>query len=191
VIAALFVDRLGCYAGLEGVDPWDARRDARLYRGPWPVVAHPPCGPWSKLAPVNRARYGHAVGDDGGCFAHALASVREFGGVLEHPASSRAWGEFGLPRPVFGAWTRELFADGIVCEVSQRAYGHSAEKLTWLYAVRARPVDVDWSRPPPVATISFLSNHRPTGLRRLGKREASATPTAFRDLLLAIARTAS
>jgi hypothetical protein len=42
-IAALYVQTDGCYYNMEGVDPWDKKRDARLYKGPYPVVAHPPC----------------------------------------------------------------------------------------------------------------------------------------------------
>lgn len=38
-IAALYVQRDGVYYGLPDVDPWDEERDARLYAGPWPVVA--------------------------------------------------------------------------------------------------------------------------------------------------------
>jgi hypothetical protein len=41
-VAALFVDPKGCYAGLEGVDPWGEERDARLYDGPHPIVGHAP-----------------------------------------------------------------------------------------------------------------------------------------------------
>ena len=33
VIAALYVATGGCYFGLDGVDPWDEARDARLYAG--------------------------------------------------------------------------------------------------------------------------------------------------------------
>ena len=95
MVAALYVEKGGAYFGLEDVDPWDEERDARLYAGPWPVVAHPPCGRWCQLASVNEARWGAKIGEDGGCFAHALESVRRFGGVLEHPAYSLAWDHFG------------------------------------------------------------------------------------------------
>ena len=56
MIAALFVDRRGCYSGLPDVDLWDESRDARLYKGPYPVVAHPPCARWCKLAGLVEAR---------------------------------------------------------------------------------------------------------------------------------------
>lgn len=48
MIAALFVQRGGVYFGLPDVDPWDEQRDARLYAGPLPVVAHPPCQRWGR-----------------------------------------------------------------------------------------------------------------------------------------------
>lgn len=92
-VAALFVDGQGVYAGLPNVDPWPVERDARTYAGPHPVVAHPPCerwGSWAEVNPNPKARR-RVVGDDGGCFEAALASVRRFGGVIEHPRGSRAW----------------------------------------------------------------------------------------------------
>lgn len=187
-IAALYVETGGCYFGLPDVDPWDVTRDARLYAGPHPVVAHPPCSTWCQLAHVNQARYGHCVGADGGCFASALAAVRRWGGVLEHPAKSYAWAAHGLPAPTRWGWAVDAFDAGLVCEVSQRAYGHRAQKLTWLYAVVSSPPALDWSRPRPTATISFLTNHGGGDLPRLSKREAKSTPPAFRDLLLSIAR---
>ena len=132
-IAALFVARDGCYFGLPNVDPWDASRDARLYAGPHRVVAHPPCQLWTRFAHVNFARWGgehNRPGNDGGCFASALASVRRWGGVLEHPAFSDAWKAYNLPRPDGAKW---LFKNGDwVCEVWQSAYGHKARKRTWL-----------------------------------------------------------
>ncbi len=84
MIAALYVATGGVYydPALTDVDPWDAQRDARLYAGPHPVVAHPPCSRWCRLAGLVEARWGHKRGEDGGCFAAALASVRTWGGGL-------------------------------------------------------------------------------------------------------------
>ena len=108
--AALFVQTGGAYYGLQNVDPWDAQRDARKYDGPHPVVAHPPCQRWGKMwagSPAVIARTGvrKQKGDDGGCFASALASVRRWGGVLEHPWGSHAWPHFGIVVPPrTGGW---------------------------------------------------------------------------------------
>lgn len=75
-IAALFVDARGAYSKLPAVDPWPEIRDARLYAGTDPVVAHPPCVRWCRLAGLVEARWGYKRGDDGGCFGMALAAVR-------------------------------------------------------------------------------------------------------------------
>ncbi len=100
-VAALYVQTAGCYFGVPDVDPWDIERDARKYAGPHPVVAHPPCERWSKLSGFVEHVYPGRFkrGDDGGCFASALASVRAHGGVLEHPEGSAAWNAHGLIRP--------------------------------------------------------------------------------------------
>ncbi len=187
-IAALFVQKGGVYFGLEGVDPWDESRDARLYAGPHPVVAHPPCSRWCQLAYVVQARYGHKVGDDGGCFETALRSVRTYGGVLEHPAHSLAWPAFGLDRPQRGGWGKSIGEVGWVCEVTQRAYGHEARKRTWLYYVGNSPPEMNWTDPAPIACISYMKNNRPPDLPRLTKRQASRTPLPFRNLLISMAR---
>lgn len=106
LIAALFVQTGGTYFGHDWIDQWDEVRDARKYAGPYPVVAHPPCSRWCRLAGLVEARWGHKRGDDGGCFASALRSVRTYGGVLEHPAYSDAWKAFGLAKPDRnGGWT--------------------------------------------------------------------------------------
>ena len=47
-VAALFVDELGVYSEMHGVDVWGRRRDALQYAGPHPVVAHPPCQLWGR-----------------------------------------------------------------------------------------------------------------------------------------------
>lgn len=186
-VAALYVETGGCYFGLEGVDPWDIHRDARLYPGPWPVVAHPPCQLWVNLAALNYKRYGgehNRPGNDGGCFSAALDAVRRWGGVLEHPASSNAWAAFALQRPEFGRWTR--FGDGWVTEVWQSAYGHRARKRTWLLVVGSDPPPLRWERLAGDAQVGWFDRAKPT----LSKKEAIRTPTGFRDLLIALARRA-
>src|ERR1017187_151937 len=99
-IAALFVETEGYYFGLPDVEPWDEGSDARLYDGPHPVVAHPPCQRWGRFwHGSTRKPHRYALGADDGCFVSALASVRRWGGVLEHCADSHAWKAFGLNRP--------------------------------------------------------------------------------------------
>lgn len=204
MIAALFVDRRGCYSGLPDVDLWDESRDARLYKGPYPVVAHPPCARWCKLAGLVEARYGYKKGDDGGCFEAALDAVRAYGGVLEHPAFSDAWPAFDLMQPLPNVWSR-CIDGGWVVELNQLDFGHPARKKTWLYAFgatlpmfapkkRRAPnamVGRTWAKEAqPTARVSFLRNHDKvtSTLRRLSSKEASGTPPAFRDVLLSIAR---
>ncbi len=189
-VAALYVDPAGVYANLPGVEVWDEARDARLYAGPWPVVAHPPCSRWCMLASVNEARWGAKIGDDGGCFAAALESVKRWGGVLEHPAYSLAWASFDLPRPRTRAWQQSLLHPGWVTEVSQVAYGHSSRKRTWLYFVGDEPPMLDWSEPPHTSVVGAgINSGESAGQPR--DELSLHTPPTFRDVLLAMARSAA
>ena len=194
-VAALYVQTGGAYYGLEGVDPWDERRDARLYAGPHPVVAHPPCSRWCRLAGLVEARWGHKRGEDGGCFAAALAAVRRWGGVLEHPAYSDAWAAFDLPAPPrLGGWVRGL-CGGWSCHVEQGRYGHPAKKATWLYAFGVELPALRWGATADgasTALVSWCGNRTRADERRprVGKAAASRSPAEFRDLLIAMARTA-
>ena len=193
MIAALFVQRGGVYWDLPDVDPWDEARDARMYAGPHPVVAHPPCSRWCRLAGLVEARWGHMRGDDGGCLEAALSAVRTWGGVLEHPAYSDAWSAFDLPHPPrHGGWVRSLWG-GWSAHVEQGRYGHVAKKATWLYAVGVELPALRWGSAPDRSPclVSWCRNHNPRDTRpRVGKRAASRTPIEFRDVLLKMARSA-
>jgi len=194
VIAALYVMANGPYFGLDDVDPWDEERDARLYAGPHPVVAHPPCSRWCRLAALVEARWGHKRGDDGGCFAAALAAVRRWGGVLEHPAYSDAWKAFDInPPPTGGGWVNADMQGGWTCYVEQGRYGHPAKKATWLYAHGVDLPSLRWGCIPDgesEAPVSWCGNKtskfdkRP----RVGKAAAARTPEAFKEVLLTMAR---
>ena len=206
-VAALYVASGGAYFGLEGVDPWDAARDARMYPGPHPVVAHPPCQRWGKLwagQPLWIARTGERKrkGDDAGCFKCALSDVRRWGGVLEHPWGSHAWPFFGMAKPPReGGWIR---ADeyGWTCCVEQGRYGHYAPKPTLLYAVRTDLPELRWGVSPPPTEKDFppeaVARHGLDYCKRAGvfafkgggKDSAPRirTPAEFRDVLIGMAR---
>jgi hypothetical protein len=195
-VAALFVEKNGVYAGLPDVELWDEERDARLYDGPHPVVAHPPCQKWCQLAPLNASRLkNYHIGDDGGCFASALESVRTWGGVLEHPAYSLAWPRFGLPVPGRAGWSASFDDPGYTTEVSQVAYGHAARKRTWLYCVGTVLPELDWAEPPATMQVSAFGLTRGpskwTYADALDKNKSNYTPPAFRDVLLEMARSAA
>jgi len=197
MIAALYVQRGGCYWNLPDVDPWDIERDARLYAGPWPVVAHPPCARWCLLAGLVESRYPHLKrGEDGGCFEAALAAVRAYGGVLEHPAWTRAFDAHGLPYPPPRGWQRTI-CGGWVANVDQGHYGHRARKPTWLYACTdTPPPSLVWGKSEDSAaavSLGFADSWRRRAggeVQQMSKRERAATPIPFRDLLLSIARSA-
>lgn len=201
-VAALFVEKDGCYFGLPDVDPWDEARDARRYPGNMPVVAHPPCERWGRYWHGSpRKPHQYRLGDDGNCFEAALAHVRRFGGVLEHPAYSNAWRAFRLPPPLLEGWM-PFPNDEWVAHVEQGHYGHMARKATWLFVKSpVPPPDLTWGPAPQRLSPIALERHGYEKARRTGvmayvggkakKTIRGTTPLAFRDLLLSIARAAA
>jgi len=203
-VAALYVESGGCYFGLPGVDPWDESRDARLYRGPHPVVAHPPCQRWGKLwagQPLWIAKTGERKkkGDDGGCFAAALNSVRTFGGVIEHPCGSYAWKHFEIAVPPrSGGWIKADAFGGFTCCVEQGRYGHYARKPTFIYAFASELPELRWGKSNAVFPQWAIDKYGIAKCRRAGElafkgggtnsHARISTPNEFRDILLSIAR---
>lgn len=185
-VAALYVDPLGPYPKM--VTEWyDEVRDARTYAGPWPVVAHPPCGPWGALRHMSRRPQDKDLAWD------ALAAVWEYGGVLEHPRGSKFWEAAELPRPgepadEWGGWT---------LEVEQVRWGHPARKRTWLYIVGTTEVG---EIPPPREPTHWISGGRgrvgkkakttpvPPGIKVCSAQQRRRTPVDFAVWLIEIAR---
>lgn len=183
MIAALYVDPRGPYAHMPDVDPWPAARDARAYRGPHPVVAHPPCGAWSRLRHLS-----HGHGAD--CGPIAVRQAQCHGGVLEQPAHSTLWAHCGLPQP------GRCDAHGFTIEVCQVAWGHVARKRTWLYCVgvpqwlamvtrRKRGTPTHW------CSGTYSAGARgcvPDGIRVCTTSQRNLTPPAFAQWLVFLAR---
>jgi len=206
-IAALYVETDGAYFGLEGVEPWDIRREARTYNGPHPIVAHPPCQRWGNFwHGSTRKPHQFNLGDDGGCFEAAFLCLNRFGGVLEHPAGSRAWKHFGIPTPPReGGWIKvpSQTHQSLMwtCEVSQGHYGHLAGKRTWLIASRLQKEqlpELRWGLCEQRLHPRALELHGYEKARRIGMmamvggknktRIRNATPPEFREVLIDIAR---
>lgn len=185
MIAALFVETKGPYSDLPNVDPWDEARDARKYKGPHKVIAHPPCERWGKFA----RKWGRVAQDDG-CFEAAVKAVQNFGGILEHPEGSMAFGLFSLPKPPARGWSDADKFGGRSCLIYQGKYGHRAPKPTWLYAkIAYYPATLRWG-PTPQRDLSHLPEAErkraiKTGIcQRLSRKQRKVTPIEFRDLLI-------
>ncbi len=183
-IAALYVDPRGPYPTMPDVECWDEARDAKTYPGPHPVVAHPPCGPWSRLKHFCKHQ-------DRECAVVAVEQVRRWGGVLEHPIGSGLFRLYGLPLPgglpdIHGGWSVEL---------NQVSYGHVTRKPTVIYVVGVRPSTVAIRR-GGVPTHS-ICNGRGQALKdgtvrkRCTAADARRTPIEFAEFLVGIARLAA
>lgn len=197
-VSVLYVDRHGPYPLL--VQDWyDAARNAMTYRGTRPVVAHPPCGPWSRLSRLHK----HA--EEIALAPHAVATVQRCGGVLEHPAGSKVWDACGLPKPdrlVAVSPRASVHVSGpdehlgYTLEVCQCDWGHPARKRTWLYIVGCAfealpPI------PPPREPTHWASGGRtrssrqgapvPPGIKVCSAQQRRRTPTAFAEWLVSVA----
>ncbi len=178
-VAVLFARRDSIYKSLDGCDVWDAERNAMRWNGGAPVIAHPPCRGWGRLRQFSKADESEKD------FARwAVAQVRRWGGVLEHPAYSSLWDDQALPRPgsrdELGGWT---------LPINQHSFGHRAEKKTWLYICGCDPEDI-----PDLPIILGRATHciRPTKghprLPSVTKAERERTPIALAEWLVALAR---
>lgn len=182
LVAVLFARADSVYKTLPGVDVWDEARDARKWQGGCPVVAHPPCRAWASLR--NHAKPLPGEKD----LAHAaIAHVRAFGGVLEHPQMSTLWKAAGLPEPgltdEFGGWT--LIVD-------QHWFGHRARKRTRLYIVGCEPrelPDMPMKLGEATHTVGLWSGRDKAKCRpSITKPEYEGTPPELAVWLVDLAR---
>lgn len=198
-VAALYVDSRGPYLSMANVEAWcglqstsslfqhNSARDAKKYDGPHPVVAHPPCGPWGKLA--HMCKY-----QDTDCAPIAVGQTQKWGGVMEHPVGSRLWAHCGLPAVGEGCDQH----GGFTISVRQCDWGHSCAKPTLLYVVGIGLADVPGQPPArePIAAVTNSgrwtgqSDARPfmANRRRASSREVMLTPPSFALWLVSIAR---
>ncbi len=198
MIAALFVSSKGPYWNRPEIDPWDEIRDARRYRGHYPVIAHPPCERWGRYwSGGPSAKVKRLKGDDGGCFGSALESVRHWKGIIEHPEASHAFKEFDLPIPSWhGGWTNPDSFGGRSCCVAQGHYGHRARKMTWLYGILDKYPELTWGPSKNGVRLDVWYHSKEeraraikTGVcQRLSKYQRIHTPEPFVELLIKLVK---
>ena len=191
-VTVLYARADSIYHQLNGCDVWTESRNATLWPGGTPVIAHPPCRAWGRLRKLaNPKPHEKALA------VIAIDQVRRNGGVLEHPAWSTLWTTIGLPPPVpsatdlHGGWT---------LPIDQYWFGHRARKPTWLYIVGVTRSDV-----PPIPLALGDASHvigaqgRRTDGSRLRKgdprwrpevtrSEREATPKLLAEWLIELAR---
>jgi hypothetical protein len=193
IVAALYIDPRGPYPKMDGVDCWDATRDARLYTGPHPVVAHPPCGPWGRLRHMYK-------GNEHDCAPRAVEQVRAYGGVLEHPAGSLLWEACDMPPPCANvtASARDEWG-GYTIELDQVEWGHVARKRTWLYLVGVSREALEAPPFPGREPTHWISGRRgmarasdnvPDGIKVCSAQQRRRTPPLFAEYLVRLARSA-
>ncbi|CAM4080720.1 hypothetical protein BOTU111921_10585 [Bordetella tumbae] len=179
-VAILFARADSVYKTLPGCDVYDMERDARTYDGDLPVVAHPPCRAWGRLRAFAKPRP-----DERNLGRLAVSLVREFGGVLEHPAGSLLWSAQRMPYPgagrdQWGGWT---------LAAPQKWWGHKAEKATWFYIVGSDPDDLP-TLPLVLGEAAYVvqSRKRHDYRPHITKAEREATPPDLGRWLVEVAR---
>ena len=171
---ALYIDEIYSPYLSMPVDCWGITRNAKLYQGDGPIIAHPPCGPWGRL-------YRLCKHQDASCGPRAVEQIRAASrGVLEHPTGSKLWKACNLPPPSIGSmfWKEH----GFTIQVDQSSFGHCCKKSTWLWFWGIAPHTLPPTPPPkrPTAVISTSSS----ALRYATKKEARMTPPNFATWLV-------
>ena len=117
----------------------------------------------------------------------AVALVREFGGVLEHPERSALWPAQGLPevgeRDKWGGWT---------LVIDQHWWGHKARKRTKLYIVGVEPGQIP-DMPMRLGKAEYVVGDVGRASRgddrpEISKAEREHTPPDLAEWLVELAR---
>lgn len=168
-VAVLFARADSIYKTLPDTDVWDFERDALKWPGGAPVVAHPPCRSWGRYSHWAKPREGERE-----LALWAIAQVREFGGVLEHPITSALWLEGGC-----GSIGVRDQHGGVLVPVYQSWWGHRAPKETGLYIVG------------PVPQLPYSDQLATGRIENMCRAERERTPPALAAWLVELARNCS
>ena len=154
---ALFCRKDSDYKLRKEWDVYDVRRDALTFDKNVPVVCHPPCRFWGKMSHLA-GRSGkltpEQIEKERSMAPWSVNKVREVGGVVEHPSTSKLFKEL----PSVGSIDSY---GGFVVEIDQYDFGHVAHKSTKLYIVGLNYNDL-----PPFPPKDESIHYDETGQRR-------------------------
>ena len=173
-VSVLFAARNSVYHSLDGVEVYDAKRDATTFDMSTPIVAHPPCRSWSAFT-AHQAKPEPGEKELG---LFAVDCLRKCGGILEHPAHTRLFDAAGIPHP--GQPSR----DGMwSLQVWQAWWGYPMKKATWLAFSGIDSSKVE----TPFRLHSMGADRRRQQL--MSKNQRAATCLAFAQWLVNYSRT--
>jgi hypothetical protein len=186
VITALCVRKDSVYKKL-GCDCYDAQRDMNTWPGGNAIIAHPPCGQWGRFAQfatVNESEKELAL--------TCISLVRQWGGILEHPAASKIFGypssEIILPLPGL----RDKWGGYTIC-VNQHWWGHRCEKKTLLYICGCEekelpPIPINFDAIQCVISpCKTKAGNFPNGKKTLSKAQRDKTPIDLARWMIEVA----
>ncbi len=178
-VAILFARTDSNYKQLPNVDVWDELRDARNWQGGCQVIAHPPCRAWGVLKHMAKPKP-----HEKDLARFAIAMVRKWGGVLEHPSGSELWKEMRIAE-------LDLFGDeygGYTVEIDQYDFGHVAHKPTRLYVCGCDAKDLPPMPPKKPGRAAKSMTGQVPGTARCTQREREYTPLELANWLVETAR---
>lgn len=142
---------------------YDIKKDARTYPGGI-AIHHPPCGPWG-----NYSKKSMHTQSEKDLAIWSINKVRLFGGVVEHPASSKIWSEMSIG-PGYDKY------GGFILSIDQYWFGHQSKKPTYLYIVGLKHSEI------PDYPIQLPYHYR--SLEDLSKKQRASTPVALANYLI-------
>jgi len=174
----LFCQENSIYKDL-GCDVYDEKRNALNFEGGSPAVYHPPCRLWCKLKHFSTADESEKY-----LAVWSVRMVRNYGGVLEHPAGSSLFQCCRIPLP---GQSDEF---GFTIELDQFHFGHMAQKKTWLYICGISKDDpvIKYREIPgkPKYMMSESRQEKLNGAKEVPKQKRSSTPKRFAKFLIRI-----
>ena len=180
-VAVLFARKNSIYHSYPECDVYDKQRNALTYKGGLPIIAHPPCRAWGGLSHFAKPEEGEKE-----LANWSIEQIRQHGGILEHPRTSRLWKEMNLP---LGMQVDAY--GGYSLSINQSWFGHLARKATLLYVCgipRGELLPVCYSLDAPTHVVT--TSKRKSGFRLLELSDAlrEGTPPMLAEWLIENAR---